>query len=125
MGMYECLGLILIGFIAGFLAAWHIVRSESKDEIEKFDPPILFSEEKNIVIANAEIHIPQEDFLYPLSSKFIERELSNKLAEEIWKYAMVTMDVDKRNMCNTYRARLRVIDMGQLNPLCGERREGE
>lgn len=108
--------LMLLGFIAGFLAAWYIIRAESKDEIEKIEQPILFREEKNIVIANAEISIPECELLHPVSSKWVESELSHKLAEEIWKYAMVSRMVDKRNMCHTYRARLQVVDMGQMNP---------
>lgn len=125
--MLDGLILIMLGFIAGFLAAWWIIRSESKDEIKKIAPQILIANEKNIVIANAEVPVPYEDMIHPLSSRWIEGELSHKLAEEIWQYAMVTMMDDKRNMCHTYRARLQVIDMGKLNPFCsyGERREGE
>ena len=125
--MFDGFILILLGFVAGFLAAWLIIRSESKDEIKKIEPPILFREEKNIVIANAEFSVPITDMLYPASDRWIAGELSHKLAEEIWKYAMVTFTDEHRNMCRTFRAKLQVIDMGRLNPLCsyGERREGE
>jgi hypothetical protein len=122
--MLNILGLILLGFIAGFLAAWYIIRAESKDEIKMIDPPVI-REERNVVIANAEFSIPEEDLRIPVSSKWIEGELSHKLAEEIWKYAMVAKTVDGRNMLHTYRAVLRVVDMGQLNPFCsyGERKD--
>ena len=125
--MFDGLILIMLGFIAGFLAAWWIIRSESKDEIKKIAPQILFANEKNIVIANAEFSVPITDMLYPVSSRWIACELSHKLADEIWKYAMVTRMDDRRNMCHTYRAKVQVVDMGQLNPFCsyGERREGE
>ena len=118
MGMFEGLVLILLGFIAGFLVAWYIIRAESKDEIKKIEPTLVIREEKNIMTANAEFSIPESDMLYNISSKWIEGELSHKLAEEIWKYAMVNMIVDKRNMLRTYRAKLKVVDMGQLNPFC-------
>ena len=125
--MLDGLILIMLGFIAGFLAAWWIIRSESKDEIKKIDSPILFREERNIVIANAEFSVPITDMLYPVSNRWIAGELSHKLADEIWKYADVTTIDDHRNLCRTFRAKLQVVDMGRLNPLCsyGERREGE
>ena len=124
--MFEWLGLILLGFITGILAAWYIIRAESKDEIKKIEPPMI-REERNIVTANAEVSILETDLFGPVNSKWIEYDLSNKLAEEIWKYAMVTKTVDRKNMMYTYKAKLRVVDMGQLNPFCsyGERREGE
>lgn len=124
--MLNILGFILLGFIAGFTGAWCIIRAESKDEIKKIDPPAI-REKRNIVIADAEFPIPEEDLLIPVSSKWIEGELSHKLAEKIWKYAMVTKTVDARNMIHTYRAVLRVVDMGQLNPFCsyGERKDND
>ena len=124
--MLNILGFILLGFIAGFTGAWYIIRAESKDEIKKIDPPVI-REKRNIVIADAEFSIPEEDLLIPVSSKWIEGELSHKLAEKIWKYAMVTKAVDAKNMLHTYRAVLRVVDMGQLNPFCfyGERKDND
>ena len=122
--MFDGFILILLGFVTGFTLAWYIIRSESKDEIKKIDSPILFREERNIVIASAEFSVPITDMLYPLSNRWIASELSHKLADEIWKYAVVTMMDDHRNMCRTFEAKLQVLDMGRLNPLCsyGERK---
>ena len=125
--MLECIGLIAMGFVAGTVATWLVLRDENEEEIRKIEPPLVIREEKNIVIATAEFLVPEEDLLYPVSGKWIEGELSNKLAEEIWKYAIVNKTVDKRNMTHTYRAALQVIDNGQMNPFYyyRERREGE
>ena len=124
--MFEWIGYVLIGFVSGLAVAQIIyLTREVKEDIKMYQPPVLFSEEKNVVTASAEFSMPETDMLYPVSSKWIESQLSYKLAEEIWKYAMVQMMEDKRNMTLTYRARLKVVDMGQLNPLCsyGERKE--
>ena len=124
--MIERIIFILIGFITGLSAAQLIcLTREVKEDIKMYQPPVLFSENKNVVTAKAEFSIPQEDMLYPVSSKWIEGELSHKLAEEIWKYAMVNKTVDKRNMTHTYRACLKVVDMGQLNPFCYGERDGD
>lgn len=128
MVMAKVIMYVLIGFVSGLTVAQLIyLTREVKEDIKMYQPPILFSEEKNVVIAKAEFSIPEVDVLYPVSSKWIEGELSHKLAEEIWKYAMVNKTVDKRNMAHIYRACLKVVDMGQLNPFCPyeERREGE
>jgi hypothetical protein len=127
MRMFEWMGFVILGFAAGLLATLLINHINSEDEIEKIEPQHIIREEKNIVIANAEFSIPKEDMLYPVSGKWLEGELSHKLAEEIWKYAYVSRTDDRRTGQFIYRARLQVVDMGQLNPFCsyGERREGE
>lgn len=122
--MLEWVVFPLFAFIAGSVATWFLLRDENEEEIKMIEPPLVIREEKRIVIANAEFAVPDEDMPYPVSSKWIEGELSHKLAEQIWKYAMVSMTVDKRNLCHIYRANLQVVDNGQLNPFCsyGERR---
>ena len=119
MAMYEWIGYVLIGFVAGLAVAQIIcLTREVKEDVKMYQPPVFLSEEKNVVTANAEFSMLETDMLYPVSNKWLEGELSHKLAEEIWKYAMVQMTVDKRNMTRIYRAKLKVVDMGQLNPFC-------
>jgi hypothetical protein len=94
------------------------LKEEREIEIKRIDPPTIRGVEGRIVTAFAEFSIPEEELLYPVSEKWVEAEIQHKLAEEIWRYAMVCRCVNPREMMHTFQAKIQVVDNGQLNPFC-------
>ena len=113
--MLENIFLILFGFIAGIVFTFIVLPSE-KEEIKMIDPPPMIREEKKPIFVWVEHEIPDEDMLYPVSEKYVESQLQNKLAEGIWRYAIVTREYNKRDMIHRFRVSLQVIDNGHMNP---------
>lgn len=114
--MVQNISLILLGFIIG-IGFMLIFFRDAEEEIEMIPPQPLFREEKNIVTIHTEMEIPEEKIYGPADGYvFVEKMLKHNLSNEIWKYAIVTREVDRKWMMHRYRADVQVVDLGRLNP---------
>lgn len=118
--MIENIVIAIVAFIAGIVFVLILSSSEKEEaiEIKKIDPLPVIREEKNVVFAFAEVEIPEEYLIHHGCDNQVKEDLKNKLADEIWKYAIVSTKFDHKWMMRSYRARLQVIDNGNMNPLC-------
>lgn len=122
--MIKCLLWMAIGYAIAWVTICFIsVRKDEKEnEIEFVQPPLFYKEEKNVITVTAETG---KYWFGDESSELIQSDLKRGLADEIWKYAMVHSTKDLANNTIRFKAALQVVDHGELNPFCGERRDNE
>ena len=125
--MIENIVLLVLGFIAGMVFILVVLPAEKEEmKIEQIQPiPVIHKMDYPIRTVYAEYAVPMEYLIAPLDSRMISDRLKDKLSDEIWKYSMVTQEINRREMFYKYKAVLKVVDMGNMNPLCPGRERYE
>ena len=117
----EYAALIAIGFVAGMLFYHFFLEEEEK--IEQLPPKPITLGERRIVTVNTMFMIPLGDIADGVSKEYIQKNIAHELAKQIWPYAIVCAEDNGMYQERIYHARVKVVDMGQLNPFAERRAE--